>query len=52
VNHDAATAIPADVMDSDIRNGLEIVCEPAIYKEYVTNLGIVSVRRHRRQFLF
>ena len=36
--------VPVTVMDDDIRNGLEVICDHAIYKEYLGQLGIVTVR--------
>ncbi len=44
VHHDPATAVPAHRMDPDVRNGLEVLCDRALYREYLTQLGVVSVR--------
>lgn len=44
VHHDPATSVPAAVMDADVRNSLEVLCDRALYGEYLSQLGIVSVR--------
>ena len=41
--------VPITVMDDDIRNGLEVICDHAIYKEYLSQLGIVTVRARRKR---